>query len=327
MKTTDWIGSRNPFRAAMEASVSNALSIGTYTNNVLYANRNNPDPGFMALYNETNISMEMLRNAMGAKGSVASAKGATTKYMKSEFKNMKDKLNHFDDLIRPVLGSGSSDYRSVWGKNRNRFYHGSYASRAIALVGFAGGLERFPALASAVVEVNEYHDKLIDSRCSQAGLIGSFKHNSVAVKNAVEDLILQMERNLSWLRFFYARVPGGRSKVNAFFDIKRIMRHANRKAYVHHVAISGHVKVCRHQFKETDRIKITVDGLADLYFFLIANSKMHFPDINKTYCAKAGTIIELPAKEIFPDFTHKQVMVYNLNPEKDSHYIFEVILG
>ena len=327
MKTTDWIGSRNPFRAAMEASVSNAMSIGTYTLNSLYNARNNPDPGFMALYNETDISMEVLINAMGVKGSVATIKGATTNFMKSEFKNMKDKLNHFDDLIRPVLGSGSSDYRSVWGPNRNRFYHGSYASRAEALTAFAGGLERFPTLATAVVEVNEYHNSLFDTRRSQIGLISNFKQNSATVKNAIEDLILQMERNLSWLRFFYARVPGGRSKVNAFFDIRRIMRHANRKVYVHHVAISGHVKVCRHQFKETDRIKITVDGLADLYFFLIANGKMHFPDINSTYCAKAGTIIELPAKEIFPDFTYKQVMVYNLNPEKDSHYIFEVILG
>jgi len=327
MKTTDWIGSRNPFRAAMEASVSNALSIGTYTRNILYSNRNNPDQGFMLLYNETDISMEVLSNALGVKGSVATEKGATTKYMKSEFKNMKAKLNRFDDLIRPVLGKGSTDYISVWGRNRNRFYHGSYASRAISLLGLAGGLEKFPDLAAAVVEVNEYHDTLIDTRSSQTGLIGSFKQDSITVKNAVEDLILQMERNLCWLRFFYARVPGGRSKVNAFFDIRRIMRHANRKVYVHHVAIGGYIKVCRHQFKETDRIKITIDGSADVYFFLIANSKMRFPDLKTTFCAKAGTIIELPAKEIFPDLTYKQVIACNSNPNKDSHYIFELILG
>jgi hypothetical protein len=323
MDTIDWQGSRNSVRAAMSESVQNALGIVTFTRNVLYTNRTNPDPGFGILFAETDAKYATLLDELGIKQGTASTKTANTENVDIIFKDMATKLNHFDDLIRPVFPKGSLEWKSIWGLNRNRFYRGSFENRETALDGLARTMHAFPLLVDASAEVLTYHDFLQTGRSKQQGLIGGFKTVSIKALEAIEALILQMGRNLGWLNFYYALNTDSQALVNAFFDLAKIINHDHHKTYTCHTPIGGFVKTCRHGFKITDTVKITVDGTEDVLFCLMPDGT-NACDAS-AFRATAGSIVIKPALDVFPDLTNKQVIGTNTSLTVASHFIFEII--
>lgn len=324
METIDWQGSRNHLRAAMEESVENAENIATFTRNALYPYQSNPDPGYGILFTETDVKLNKLNLNLGYKGGSETTRISSTEFMELAYADMSTKLTHFDDLTRPVFGKKTQEYGNIWGSNRNRFYHGSYKQREDALFAMAGVLENYPDLATLKAEVLAYANVLKSKRASQLGLISGTKTYSADVFTSIEDLILQMMRNLGWLNFKYALQPDAQAKVNAFFDLAKIMNHSHNKIYPCHVPIGGSVRVARRGFKETDRIKLTIDGSEDVLLFLVPDSKWSL-DPAKGYRGISGTIIEKPVKEIFPDLTYHQVMGLNTSNTQPSHFEFEII--
>ena len=324
METTRWQASHNPFRAAMEESVENALGIATYTCNMLFANKDNSDAGFGILYSETDALHNALLDALGIKGSRESSKTATTEQLDLLFQNMKEKLDHFDDLIRPVFGKNTLEYKTLWGNNRNRFYRGSFEQRESALKGFATAMQAYSDLTDVADEVIHYYKSLHLALEAQQVLKGDFKSDSIEVRNAIEALIIQQDRILGWLKFYYASHADAQLKVSAFFDISKIINHGNNKNYSIHIPIGGFVKVCRHTFKPTDKVKITIDGTEDVWIGLTADGKAPANQSN-AFHAVAGTTIEKPASEIFPDFTHRVVTASNSSLTSPSHLVFEIV--
>jgi len=324
METIDWQGSRNALRAAMEESVENALGISTYTRNALFARKDDPDPGFGVIFAETDEKYNVLLQSMGIKEGADSTQTGYTKNVEKVYEDMAVKLNHFDDLVRPIFAYGTLEYNTIWGPNRNRFYRGSYEQRENAVQGMAKAMNQYPALAAVEVKVLEYYNVLKTARESQQGLISGAKTYGREVFVAIEDLILQLDRDLGWLKFYYALQDDAQGKVNAFFDLSKIINHNNNKVYPCHIPIDGNVRVCLHTFKETDRIKIMADGSEDFYLFLVVDSKWNL-DPQKGYRVTAGTIIEKPVKEIFPDLTYRQVMALNSSNVKPTHFVFEII--
>ncbi len=324
METTHWQASHNPFRAAMEESVENALGIATFTRNMLFANKDNTDTGFGILFSETEAKYNALLDALGIKGSNESNKLANTEHVGLMYQDMKEKLDHFDDLIRPVFGKSTLEYKTLWGNNRNRFYRGSLEQRETALLSFATSMQAYSDLADVATEVISYYKTLKLAREAQQGLIGGYKTNSIEARNAVQALILQFDRNLGWLKFYYGLYPDAPTKINAFFDLSKIINHGNNKNYSLHIPIGGFAKVCRHAFKPTDKVKIMVDGTEDLWIGLSLDGKTPANQSNAFHAA-AGTTIEKPASEIFPDFTHRVVTASNTSQTNPSHLVFEII--
>lgn len=324
METTNWLASSNQLRAAMEESVENALGISTYTRNALLLRKNDPNPGFGVIYNETDGKHEALLEALGIKEGSDSTQIGNTKYVELVYADMSFKLNHFDDMIRPVFGKNTFEYNTIWGANRNRFYRGSYEQRETAVKGLAAAMHPHAALAAVEAEVLDYYNKLKNAREAQQGVISGTKTYGANVFTAIEALILQQDRNLGWLKFYHALMDDPQAKVNAFFDLSKIINHSNNKVYPCHVPIGGKVRVCRHAFKTTDKIKITVDGTEDVLLFLVPDSSWNL-DPTKGYLVPAGTIIEKMATEIFEDLTHKQVMGLNKSNISPSHFEFEII--
>jgi hypothetical protein len=308
MRKTAWLGSHNPLRAAMEASIGNALNIATYTRNALHAYKNNPDPGFALLFDETDLLYNTLLEALGKQGGDGTIKFSGTGAMKTAYKDMCKMLNGFDDKIRPFFGKNTLEYLTVWGKNRNRFYRGSYELRETALKEMAESMSKYPLLNAITQEVTDYYNTLKAARQLQQGSISSFKFDYIKVYNAIEDLIVQQDRNLGWLKFFYARHPEAEKKVNAFFDLRNIASHMHKKTYSRHIPSIGYVKLCRHGFKATELIKITVDQTADVYLYLVPVGKTDFGKY-KSFKVEKGTSVEKRASEIFSDLTYKQVIV------------------
>jgi hypothetical protein len=324
METTDWQASRNSFRSPMEESVENALGISIFTLNALNPYQSDPNPGFGILFNEHKDKTTKLTGALGIKDSIDTFRSGYTKNMEIAYKDMAPKLAHFDDLVRPVFGKNTLEYNTIWGANRNRFYRGSYEERETAVKGLSEAMDHYPGLAAVVIEVKAYHEELVTARQAQQGYISGSKNYSASVFQAIENLILQHDRTLGWLKFYYALEDNAQAKVNSFFDISKIINHNNNKVYPRHVPISGSVRVCRRAFKESDKIRITVDGTEDVLISLVENSKTPL-DPGKSYRAIAGPTVEKPVKEIFPDLTHKQVMGLNSSTIKPSHFVFEII--
>jgi hypothetical protein len=324
METIDWQGSHNHLRAAMEESVENAENIATFTRNALHPYQSNPDPGYGILFTETDEKLNKLNLNLGYKGGSETTRIGSTKFMELAYADMSDKLTHFDDLTRPVFGKKTQEYANIWGPNRNRFYHGSYKQREDALFAMAGVMGNYPDLDDLKAEVLAYANELKSKRESQQELISGTKTYSAEVFNWIELLIQQMMRNLGWLNFKYALQPDAQAKVNAFFDLSRIMNHSHNKIYPCHVPINGSVKVCRRAFKITDKVKITIDGSEDVFLFCVPNSEWSL-DPSKGYRAVSGTIIEKLAKDVFPDLTYKQVMGLNSSTTKPTHFEFEII--
>ena len=324
METTDWYGSRNALRAAMEQSVENALGIATYTRNALYAHRNDADPGFNVIFAETDEKYIVLLDALGIKESTGSTQKANTTNVEYQYSLMSANLNHYEDKVRPIFGKGTTEYIAVFGTTRDRFYHGSYEQRENCVLGLAKAMSAYPALAAIQAEVLAYYNVLKDARQAQQGLISGFKTYSAEVFTAIEQLILQLDRDLGWLKFFYAMQEDAQGKINAYFDIERIMYHSNDKTYPKLVPVGGFAKVCRRAFKNSDKVRITVDGTEDANFCLLPVGMAPEEPAN-VYRGVAGTTVEKMVVEIFPSLTEKQVVVFNTSTSLSTHIIFEII--
>jgi len=320
----DWQGSHNALRAPMEETLENGFGIMTYTRNALYAFIGNADPGFNIIFLETDAVYDLLCTALGVKGGTDTTKQANTDNVVAVYAKMKVNLDHFDDLIRPVFGKNTLQYKTIWGANRNRFYRGSYEQIESALNSMAEAMANYTGLTAVIAAVNAYHNECQHARQDQQGLITNFRNQGADVYIAMEACILQMDRNLGWLKFFYALQPDAQAKVNSFFDITKIMHHSHNKIYVVHVPKGGFAAVCRHQFIATDRVIIKVDGPEDAYVGLSIDSHTSC-DPATAFLAASSTVTDKLAGEIFPDFTNKQVIVLNTSQTTATHITFEIV--
>ncbi len=320
----DWQGSHNSLRSPMEETIENGFGIVTYTRNALFAYKDNVEPGFNVIYMETDAAYNALCAALGVKGGTDTTKQANTENVEAVYAKMKVNLDHFDDLVRPVFGKNTLQYKTIWGTDRNRFYRGSYEQRESALKSLATVMGNYTGLTAVITLVNAYYLECKNARQAQQGLITNFKNQGSDVHATMETCILQMDRNLGWLKFFYALQPDAQAKVNAFFDLNKIINHANNKIYIAHVPIGGFAALCRHQFVATDRIIIKVDGPEDALVGLSINSHTSC-DPATAFLAAAGTVTDKLAGDIFPDFTNKQVIVLNTSQTTATHITFEII--
>ena len=320
----DWQGSRNCLRVPMAETLENGLGIITYTRNALYAFIGNQNPGFNIIYLETDAVYANLCDKLGIKGGTDTTKQANTENVEAVYAKMKVNLDHFDDLVRPVFGKNTLQYKTIWGSDRNRFYRGSYEQRESALNSMATAMANYQGLTAVIAVVHAYFLECKNARQGQQGLITNFRNQGADVYIAMEACILQMDRNLGWLKFFYALQPDAQAKVNSFFDISKIMHHTHNRIYVAHIPIGGFVALCRRQFVATDRIIIKVDGPEDAYVGLSIDS--HTPcDPATAFLAASSTVTDKLAGEIFPDFTNKQVIVLNTSLTTATHIVFEII--
>ena len=323
MEPINWQGSKNPLRVPMLESVANAIGILTFTRNALFANIGNPDPGFLQIFKETDFLYQQVLVIYGAKGSAETAKTANTASVELLFTGMKTNLDAFDDAVRPVFGKGSLEYESVWGKTRDRFYQGSYEERISALLGLATAMHDYPALASAEGLVNDYYKSVLLGRETQQGLISSFKTDGVSGTTLIEACIKQMDRNLGWLKFFFALQTDAQAQVNNFFDLSKIITHAS-KEYPVNVSKASWAVACIHTFKSTDMLEITVDGPEDVLICLKEDGKV--PCGTTAYRGISGTKVKVLATVIFPDLTSgRQVIGTNTSMVQATHFIITII--
>ena len=155
-------------------------------------------------------------------------------------------------------------------------------------------------------------------------MITNFTTQGADAYVAMEAGILQMDRNLGWLKFFYALQPNAQAMVNSFFDLSKIVHHSHNRIYTVHVPMGGFVAFCRRQFIATDRIILKVDGPADALVGLSIDSHTNI-DPATAYLATSGTVTNKLVGEIFPDLTNKQVIVSNTSQTTATHITFEII--
>ncbi len=326
METTDWLASRNLFRVPMLESVANGMNIAIFSYNVLNLHKDDADPGFLARFTETETVINIVISALGIKGTINSVKLAQTQSVQTMYAEIPAKIRDFEDLVIPVYKRSSIEFKSIFGPDHKRFNTGSYQQKETAIQSVSGAMDRYTGLTTISAEVMDYYDNLVASRQIQQGLISGFKTDSAELRNAMENMILQMDRNLGWLKFFYARILGGQALINAFFALDLIINHADNKIYPHSINKGAIKAVCRRDLKETDIIRITIDGPKDVMFYTAPNTKSPYTPDN-SFRGKAGEIIEKPQKEVFPDVKGKQIMAYNPDPQNDSHFIFEIIVA
>ena len=317
-----WLGSHNFIRAAMEESILNALGIATFTRNRLFATRNYTDPGFMLIYNETNLIYEDFLITIGLKKGSGSSKEAYTDNVEDLFKQMKPHLDHFETLTRNFFEIGTLEFKDIWGSTRNQFYKGSYEQREIALKAVADKMLTYDDLIPASEEVLAWYDQLQSARETQQGLIGGYKTISSNVQNAVEAMILQLDRALSWLNYFYAKLPNKEENVNSFFDLNKI-KFCNSKTYPKQIPAGGFVKLCIHKSKSTDIFKVLVDGEEDVYLSSAINNTT--PGTNTDFKATAGVLLEKKSTEVLTDLTKTHIIATNSSLTNSTHIIFEII--
>ncbi|MEI8203937.1 MAG: hypothetical protein WCH34_13035 [Bacteroidota bacterium] len=322
MNSSIWIGSRDLFKLPMLESVENALAISTFTDIKLFDNKGIA-PGILALYNEHHPKQLTLLNSMGIKESIGNIKYGDTKDVEKSYGKMSENLNSADDLIRPVFGINTSEYLKIWGHNRNRFYRGSYELREIALGGMITVMETYSGLDDAIALISGYRDELKALRTSQISSIGTYTTDGIDVKNAVAALILQQNRNLGWIRYYYSLQPNAQQMIESYFDLSKIVNHSHERIYVAHVPEGGYIKLFRHHFKSTDRLLITVDGPEDAYLCLATNSKT----VCKTtpYRCISGTTVNKLATEVFNSLTENCVMVTNTSYINATHISVKLI--
>ena len=323
MEPINWQASKNPFRAAMLESVANATGIVTFTRNALLVSSTNPDPGFMKIFKETDFLYQQVVVIYGIKGSTETNKTANTANVELLFTGMKTNLDAFDDAVRAISAKGSLEYNSIWGKNRNRFYEGTYEERLSALLGLANAMDAYSDMGDAAKLVMTYYNSVLSAREIQQGLITSFKKDGVNGTTLLEACILQMDRNLGWLKFFYALQIDAQAQVNTFFDLAKIITYAS-KVYPTNISKASWAVACIHTLKATDTIEIQVDGPEDVLICLKEDSKN--PCGTTAYRATAGTKIKVLAPVIFPDLTAgRQIIGTNTSMAQATHFILSII--
>ena len=320
MKKKGWQGVSNPFIKPMKKSLPIAVSIVSYHLSRLLFHKDDSALQ-LAMYDEFKIHAEAFIDNFGGRLGDKITQVQLTKIFKSVFKDMATKLDDFDSLSRAVHRVNSKEYLLIWGRNRYRFYKGSYEDRKGALVALAKAMtaQGVPDGATAVME---YHAEIIDNHSKQQVRMAKVGTDTISVYELRKILIKKLNKNRGTLIHIFGDSDYCEDIVKRYFPINLM---GNKNDPGHHQLIipkADFRKICIHLFKSTEKIEILAED-ADIWICLADNANH---PITSGFLAKKGIKYVIYPNQL-GDLTKKYVIATNASLTESSDLIFNIRKG
>jgi len=313
-----WTGGKNPIRFSMEKSVDNSTGITRYF--LIRADANKGvSPAMLAMYNEFKVPAEAYLDKVGDRTGDESAQVQLTGIVKVKIKEMAPNLKKFNRLVLDIYEEDSDEYKLIWGKNRNRFYNGSFESRIEALTGLAAEMttQAVPLGATAVLNAKT---ELLAKYGTQQTRMNKVDADTAAIISQREYLIKLLFKCYGVLIQTYGLNDNAEELIQQFFPLNLM---GNRIVFGHHqllVPMGSFRRVCIRTFKKGDTIEVLVIG-GDVWLALTDNSDN---PVTSGYLAKDG-MKAIITPEDMGDIADKFVMATNVNLTKTVDLIFNII--
>ena len=313
-----WQGASNPLIIPMEISVENALNIVVYHQIRLDAHKSDAQiiqdmlDDFLPVYTPF---VDIIGTYSGDKESQVMLTG----FFESEFSNMSFKLAEFNSLILDVYDVNSDDYKYIWGRTRDRFYHGSYEQRLAALLGFSKVLtEKTVPLGTTAVLA--YRTEIINKHTTQQNRMDKVGLDSNTINDYRRILIKKLNKNRGGLIYLYGDDDDCQDEVNAFFPLNILGDRSQRGHYQLIIPKADFRRVCIHTPKPGEKYEVYALN-ADVWLSTADNADNPIPSGYKAVDG-ASNLIE-PA--LIGDLSKKYIMATNVNIEKSCDLIFNIV--
>jgi len=273
----------------------------------------------LAMYNDFATPANSFISKAGEKKGDFVTQITLTGFFEAEFKDMKMKLDHFEDLTRAIHGKNTKEYKLIWGATRDRFYNGSYADIVGYLNSLATAMDA-QGVPLGKADVLAYITEINDIHLEQQTGIDKVGTDRLSVNALRKILIKKLDKNLGGLKYLYGDNDNCKEEVELFFPINLLGDRSERGHYQQIVSAAGIEKVAIHEYVEGDMAEILVTG-GDAWLALGDNADN---PITTGYLAKDGTRVTINWKAM-GDITKKVVIVTNASMVNSIDLIFNII--
>ena len=308
----------NIFIAALEKGVSVAVLIISYHLSRLEAHKGE-GAWQLAMYNDFLALATEFINIAGTKGGDLETQVMLTKIFESVFKDLPGKLDELDSLTRDIHPVNSDEYNLIWGRNRNRFYEGTYADRIGALFALATEMttQGVPLGAAAALDCRT---EIMAKQSSQRTRMTKVGNDAIRVDELRTLLSRKLYKNMGGLIFNFGDLEDCEEKVKKYYPLNLLGDHFQHGHYQFMVALAELKRVCIHLPKKGEQYYILVTG-GDA---LIGSADNADYPITSGYLAKDGVGAYVDPEQI-GDLTKKVIVVLNKSLTSSVDLIFNII--
>lgn len=318
MRKSGWQGASNAFIKPMEQSIENAGNIVIFHLSRLDTHKTE-GTWQLAMFNDFKVPANSFLTLTGQQAGDKQAQVVLTEDFESEFKDMHTKLDEFDSLVRIVLPVNSTGYNLIFGRNRDRFYQGSYQMRIDSLAGMATEMtaQTVPDAATATLA---YRDEIIGKRATQSTRMTKVGTDGTSVDTLRQTLIKKLNKNLGGLKFNFGDEDNCQEIVNKYFPLNILGDRSVKGHYQLIVPKSDFRKVAIHLFKEGEMVELEI-GDADVWISMADNANSPVPSGFRAIAHSVVTVNPV----MFGDLTKKYIIATNVNLTISTDLIFNII--
>ena len=318
MSHKGWSGAANVMIASMEKSLENAVNIVVFH---LYWLELHKDDGEMqmAMYMDFLPKATNFINAVSAQTGDKEAQTVLTEALESVFMDMSPNLDNFDSLTRDVHHVNTEEYNIIWGRNRNRFYEGSYEQRLGALLALSTEMtsQTVPLGSAAVLA---YRTLIMNKQANQKARMSKVGEDNTSVEELRQILIKKLNKNRGGLIYLFGDDDDCQKHVNQYFPLSLM---GDRSVWGHYqlmIPKGDFRKICMHLFKTGEKIEITPMG-SDIWICSADNTNNPMASGYKAIDGQTVTI----NPTLIGDLNKKIIMATNMNLTSQCNLIFNII--
>lgn len=228
------------------------------------------------------------------------------------------KIDNWDIAVQNIYNHKTTQYKALFSNGRKPFQTGKITNRIGAIKNLSDMMDGDAALATIKADVDAFWILIKDAAKEQKTAISE---RNVAKNNLEDARILiceEMYANLGSLISKYKKTP---EKAGDYFDLNTL-RITAQTHYTKLIKSLKIYKICKHTFKEGDKINIYNNGLTDLIFY-IAQHKEDKPT-ETSFTIASGEEKEIPVS-LLGDITNKLLMAYNPDENETGEFELDIL--
>lgn len=310
---------KNPFKLAMESSISNAIEISDYVTTTI-SSKSGSDRRIKALKNYYIPKNDALQTEAALLVANKVGKKAATKQVVVKIQSMKLELRSWIKQIDAVYPRDTEEFNRLFIGGATSFYKSSTTKRIIRIKALIKAIGTDASLAAVKVQIMDYVSALDSSKSKQNNEKNSVKTDKQDIKKLVNICTEGLWYVYCGLMMVYIKNP---KKAIAFFPMRLINRVSNEKRYT--LLVPAHIikRICVHTFKAGEMVCITNNGKVELKIGLALKAKSL---VAQWFTLAVGETVNINP-QLLGDLTLRFVMVKNESLEARGDVTFIIRPG
>jgi hypothetical protein len=315
---SDWLGSHDYISPSMGQSFDNAEGIVDWYINKLTQHQGD-DLGILALLTAISTKGTQFLDIIGKYSGDIDAKLAQTGDKNILIHDMKDNYHASQNIVIPVHGIDSLEFKAIYGGGTDDLYNGTYNQIVAKLAGIATNMTNNGVPAGATF-INAYRTTIINRHNAQQQAIQLIADDIILARQLVAQLSTLINGGRGWLTFYYTGIASDYEPlVNVFFALNLLKNHATGH-YQRIIPAASFRRMCIHIFKPGEMVELIIG--AENCWISTALDADH--PVQNGYNAIAGSHVTVNPS-VFGDPTKKFIIATNESLTANTDVIFNII--